>query len=60
MIVTISLLFHSALRLAPKENDTTPVSRTIVTFADLFRESPAIITSTEPSFVVLIDDCKLF
>jgi hypothetical protein len=34
-------------------------SRTIVTFADLYRESPGVVTSTESSFVVLLDDCEL-
>jgi hypothetical protein len=39
-------------------NDATMSSKTIVTFADLYRESPGVVTSTEPSFVVLIDDCE--
>jgi hypothetical protein len=42
--------------LAVKEKALAERFTTIVTFADLYRESPGVITSTEPSFVVLIDD----
>jgi hypothetical protein len=45
--------------LAPKKNATSAQNaRTIVTFANLSRESPGVVISTEPSFVVLIDDSK--
>jgi hypothetical protein len=45
--------------VAPKEHDASSMrARTIVTFADLYRESPGVVTSTESSFVVLIDEGK--
>jgi hypothetical protein len=46
--------------VAPKGANPAKIFRTIVTFADLYRDSPGVITSTEPSFVVLVDDGELY
>jgi hypothetical protein len=41
-----------------KKNDGAVRARTIVTFADLYRDTPGVVASSESSFVVLIDECK--